>query len=251
VTAREEEPETPALVATLHALAHDATPIPLRLGPLSRKDTLELVDALAGPEAPVSPDLGERVWATAAGHPLMIVEAMRALATGGWLPGAPELTLPERVRELIGRRLSRLSEPAQRLAAVAAVIAREFDPALLQRAAGVGAQEAADGVDELLRHRVLQSSGERLAFTHDRIRDVAYRQLSRPRRRLLHRQVAQAIEALYQRHLEPHALALGLHYREAEAWEEASGISVRPPARLWPGRPIARRWPASTRPWLG
>jgi predicted ATPase len=169
VTAREEEPETPALVATLHALAHDATPIPLRLGPLSRKDTLELVDALAGPEAPVSPDLGERVWATAAGHPLMIVEAMRALATGGWLPGAPELTLPERVRELIGRRLSRLSEPAQRLAAVAAVIAREFDPALLQRAAGVGAQEAADGVDELLRHRVLQSSGERLAFTHDRI----------------------------------------------------------------------------------
>jgi len=221
VTAREEEPETPALGAALHALARDAAPITLRLGPLSREDTLGLVEALAGPQAPVSPDLGERVWATAAGHPLMIVEAMRALATGGWLPGAPELALPERVRDLIGRRLGRLGEPAQRLAAVAAVIAREFDPALLQRAAGVGAEDAADRLDELLRHRVLHSSGERLAFTHDRIRDVAYRQLSPPRRRLLHGQVARAIEALYRPHLEPHALALGLHYREAEAWEEA------------------------------
>ncbi len=220
-TAREEEPETPALATTLHALARDAAPMTLRLGPLSREDTLELVGALAASGVPASPDLGERVWATATGHPLMIVETMRALATGGWQAGAPGLALPERVRELIGRRLSRLGEQARRLAAVAAVIAREFDPALLQRAAGVGAQEAADAVDELLRHRVLHTAAERLSFTHDRIRDVAFEQLSPPRRRLLHRQVAEAIEARYGPHLEPHAPALGLHYREAEAWEEA------------------------------
>ena len=56
-------------------------------------------------------------------------------------------------------------------------------------------RQAAAAVEEMVRRRVLQVVGDRLEFTHDRIRDVAYDRLLPPRRRLLHRAVAEALEA--------------------------------------------------------
>ena len=46
----------------------------------------------------------------------------------------------------------------------------------------------------MVRHRVLQAIGNELDFAHDRIREVAYGRLLAPRRRLLHRAVAEALE---------------------------------------------------------
>src|SRR4029450_12299087 len=56
----------------------------------------------------------------------------------------------------------------------------------------------------------------------DRIREVAAAQLLAPRRRLLHRQVGEAIEAVHAEDLEPHYAALGAHYREGEVWDRAA-----------------------------
>ena len=55
----------------------------------------------------------------------------------------------------------------------------------------------------------------------DRIRLVAYAHLLLPQRRVLHRQVGEALELFHADNLEPHQLAIGLHYREAELWERA------------------------------
>jgi len=63
--------------------------------------------------------------------------------------------------------------------------------------------------------------GERLDFTHDRIREVAYDLQIAPRRKLMHAKVADAIEDLYGEDLEPHSSALALHCRRAGLWERA------------------------------
>ena len=152
----------------------------------------------------------------------MAVETVRARAEGAALAPGAALALPQRVREIVTRRFERLSERARSLVAVAAVIGREFDFPLLQRAVDLGEAEAAEGAEELVRRRVLHGVGERFDFTHDRIREVAYAGLLPPRCRFLHRRVAEAIEAVYAGNLEPHALALGRHYRESEAWERAA-----------------------------
>src|SRR5262249_36995826 len=81
--------------------------------------------------------------------------------------------------------------------------------------------EAARGVEELTRRRVLHSVGERLDFTHDRVREVAYSRILGSRRKALHRRIAEALAALHARDLEPHHLALGLHYVESEVWDRA------------------------------
>jgi hypothetical protein len=107
----------------------------------------------------------------------MIVETLRALRGDSLPEGTSPLPLPARVRELIAHRLERLGDRSRRLLAVAAVIGRPFDFGLLQRATDLGEAEVAEGVEELVRHRVLHGSGESLELTHDRIREVVYGQL--------------------------------------------------------------------------
>src|SRR5207237_6239533 len=134
--------------------------------------------------------LGEQAWAASEGNPFVAVETARAQAEGASVGGGRGLALSERVRDVVGRRLERLSERGQALAGVAAAIGREFEFGLLQRAAALTEEDAAAGVEELVRRRVLHGLGERFDFTHDRIRDVAYARLLAPRRHLPHRTTA-------------------------------------------------------------
>jgi DNA-binding SARP family transcriptional activator len=201
VTAREEELGDAARARhALDELARAPRATPIRLAPLSRADIARLVRALAAVGTEAAPgDLEEGIWAMSEGNPLVAVEAMLAFSAehrGAGAPaGAGGLSLPERVRELIARRLDRLSARGQSLAAVAAVIGRRFDFALLRSAGRVDEHEAADAVEEMVRHHVLRTVGGQLEFTHERVRDVAYGRLVAPRRRLLHAAVVEALEA--------------------------------------------------------
>jgi hypothetical protein len=129
--------------------------------------------------------------------------------------------LPERVRELVGARLQTLSELGRTLAGVAAVIGCEFDFELLEHASGLRQDEAAAGVEELVRRRVLRAMGDQFALVHDRVREVIYAGLLPFRRKLLHRQVAAALESLHAENLSPHVATLGQHYHDGEVWSKA------------------------------
>src|SRR5262249_2817720 len=115
--------------------------------------------------------------------------------------------------------------------AVAAIIGREFEFALVQRAADLSDHDAARGVEELVRRRLVQAVDDRLDFTHDRIRNVAYSRLLPPSRKVLHGAVARAIETLYIAARDVHAPALGLHYREAGVWDRAVVFLARAAAQ--------------------
>jgi tetratricopeptide (TPR) repeat protein len=223
-TAREEDlVEAPMLQRTLAELEREPHVATVALGPLSRDDTVGLVQALARPgsEEAAVVRLGEHVWRTSAGNPLVVVEVMRAGTHNVLLPGLERLSVPERVRDIIGRQLERLDRQSRELVALASVIGRDFEFGLLQHASGLGDEEAAREVEELTRRRVLHSVDERLDFTHDRVREVAYGQILAPRRKLLHRRVAEALSILHAASLESHHLALGLHYAEGELWDKA------------------------------
>ncbi len=224
VTAREEElADVPTLRQAFADLRRESRLTTLALGPLSREDTQRLVRAIGRSGDEIALDrLADQVWAASEGNPFVAVETMRAHAEGAWVAHGSGLGIPERVREIVGRRLERLSERGQALSAVAAVIGREFDFALLQRAAGIEEEETAAGVEELVRRGVLHGRGERFDFTHDRIREVAYARILAPRRKLIHRRVAEGIEALHAGDLDSHSLALGLHYRDADMWDPAA-----------------------------
>jgi len=195
-----------------------------RWPPLSRGDTAALVRSLArrGSDEALVARLSERLWAASEGNPFIIVETMRALDEGAVTETAPSLPMPERVRQVIAGRLERLSTRGQELAAMAAVIGREFEFLVLQTAAGLGVRDAAEGVEELVRRRVFHGIGERFDFTHERVREVVRDRLSALQRKVLHGQLAKAMEVVYAENLEPHYAALGVHCSEGEIWGKAA-----------------------------
>lgn len=229
-TAREEElADAPFLRSLLTELDRGQDVVKLTLAPLSRPDTVALVRELAraGTDESAVARLGERMWAVSEGNPFMVVETLRALQEGE-IPQAPSaLPLPQRVREVIAGRLERLSDRNQQLVAAAAVIGCEFEFALLQRASGLGEREAAEGVEEMVRRRVFHGVGESFDFTHDRIREVAFRSLLAPRRRALHAAVGQGLEALYADRLEEAYDRLAYHYSKAEQTDKAVTFLTR------------------------
>jgi pimeloyl-ACP methyl ester carboxylesterase len=205
---------------TLEDLGRAGLLASLGLGPLSRRDTVALVGRLTPPGAAARTErLGERVWAISEGNPLVVVEMMREIQERAPAEG---LTLPRRAREVIGRRLERLAHRTRSLLTVAAVIGREFDFALLRHACDLDDQAAAQGVEELVRRRVLTAVGERLGFTHERIREVAYAELQSWQRPRLHRRIAETIEALHADRLPDFWGTLADHWERGEAWARAA-----------------------------
>ena len=197
VTLREEEvADAPALAVALGELAGEPAVERLALGALSEQETRELVAALSHARARGARALGGAagVWDLSDGNPFVIVETVREMLERGAAAEAPRL--PPRVRELIEARLTRLAEPMRYVMAVAAVVGEAVDFALLSRAARVDEREAAEAVEHLVRRRILHSVGERLEFSHDRLRETAYAALLPARRRALHRVVGETLEAL-------------------------------------------------------
>ena len=127
------------------------------------------------------------------GLPLYVTEAMASPT-----PAADHM--PEGVVALLEARIDATSEIARQILSAAAVIGRSFDLGSVGAASGRTADETVDGLDELVRRRLVREAGlsdlgdVRYDFTHGSLRDVAYDRLSLARRRLLHGRVAEALE---------------------------------------------------------
>lgn len=234
-TARPEEiAEHAGGASALKMLCRDTSCLSLTVKPLSRSETAQLFQTLltSRGQAP-SPELVERVWRLSEGNPFVVVECARAVRDRGDRGGDAWLDLPDQVWALTGRCFTGLSDRAARLTDVASIIGRDFDVAVLGHAAGLAAPEVADGVEELVRRLVLREVDGRFDFRHDRVREAAYRRLLGPRRALLHRQVAEALESVYAAEIGAHYAAIGAHYREAGVWEPAGQYLARAGFQAW------------------
>src|SRR5439155_353686 len=112
-----------------------------------------------------------------------------------------DLQIPATVQGVLAARIDRLRVDQKNLLHTLAVIGPEFDLRLIERVAG----PLDEGISELLTHLadqkfideavVAEQPGYR--FKHALTQEVAYNSLLRERRRVVHEEVAQAIEALF------------------------------------------------------
>jgi hypothetical protein len=122
------------------------------------------------------------------------------------------LSVPEGVRDVIGRRLSRLSAEANELLSIGAVIGRDIDVELLAELTELTESAMLDALDEAVGARIVDETGaDRFRFSHALIRSTLYEELTATRRRRLHRRVAEALEKLRP----DDVVALAYHYVEA------------------------------------
>jgi predicted ATPase len=150
--------------------------LPLR--GLVGEDVEHLLRALRVPQAGWS--LAEAIHHQTEGNPLFVHEVAHYLvaerAGTGQLPTITNL--PEGLRDVIGKRLSRLSPDANRVLATAAVIGREFRLDVL----GALLQDPDDALEGALEERHLRRRSSKSKPSSVRPRCIALRMLSFVRR---------------------------------------------------------------------
>jgi DNA-binding SARP family transcriptional activator len=186
---------------------------------LSPAAVSELVERHLGDRA--APSLHRVVFEETEGNAFFVVEVLRDLAESGF-DGTPAagatgaLRVPNRVKDVVGRRLAHLGAETNRMLATAAVLGQEFAFELLEALGELGQEELVDALERAIRAQVIEEAAGRpgsYAFSHALIREVRYEMLTAKRRALLHGRVAAAIEREYAEDLEPHLAALA-HHRE-------------------------------------
>jgi hypothetical protein len=164
------------------------------------------------------------------GNPFFVREVLRHLVeTGGvaekdgrWGPTVDidRLGIPEGVRDVVGRRLSRLSDRANEALTAAAVIGTTFEVAVVGPVCGLDDDELLAALEEAEAARIVAevpSIAPRYRFAHMLVRDTLYDELSAGRRARLHRRAAEAIESVHAGRLGEHLSALANHYSRAAA----------------------------------
>lgn len=176
------------------------------LGRLAVAETGALLAALFG-EATVSLEFSEAIHRETEGNPFFIEEVVKSLIEqgdvyrqeAGWDRKAiPDLTIPQSIKEAIGRRLNRLSAPCVDVLHTAAALGKGFPFGELAAVANGDEEQLLDALDEAGRAQLVRAEGgESFAFTHDKIREVLYEELNPIRRRRLHQRIGEGLEQLY------------------------------------------------------
>jgi DNA-binding SARP family transcriptional activator len=181
-----------SLAQWLFGLGRELALARLGLGPLSAEDARQLAEALGGAD-------GQGVAAATGGHPLFIIETVRAGEA-----------VPASVRDLIRSRLARLTSTALTACMAASVIGGQVEFEALCRVADLGEREGLSALDDLTSRGLLRDANGRCAFTHDQIREVAYAEAGETRRRVFHRRALDALSSAPAAELIRHAVAANL-----------------------------------------
>jgi predicted ATPase len=200
---------------TLAELIRQPVTSRLALHGLSEAEVARCIAAVSGTEP--APEVVAAVHSQSEGNPFFVGEIARLLVSEHRLGANSrlELTIPEGVREVIDRRLNRLTESCNRLLAVAAVEGRDFDLNVVSEAAGLPASDVLEILDEAVDAHLVTETGHgpgRYRFAHALVREVVYTGLRATERARLHHGVGEAIERHQQAETDARLAELAHHF---------------------------------------
>jgi DNA-binding SARP family transcriptional activator/Tfp pilus assembly protein PilF len=205
----------------------------MALAPLTAVDVTELLNRL--PFKSKRPEiLHGRLYKESGGNPFFLIAILQhffeegALQLDGssWVTDIDNSSLNDTrlmvsptIKELIVKRLAHLSEEELRLLRTASVLGHDFDRSVLERAyEDQGAYHSA--WLGLVRVHLIRERDHRCEFSHDKIREVVYAEMSPLVRSLLHGRALRALEQFHAEHLEDWAAVLAQHAHQAGEWRK-------------------------------
>jgi DNA-binding SARP family transcriptional activator/tetratricopeptide (TPR) repeat protein len=173
-----------AVSRMLQALERDERIVQLPLSTLSEAETTALVRA-------VDPAVdAASVFRESDGNPLFALELSRTQSEGRHKPGRT-------LQAVIAAQIAAMDEPARGLVAWAAAMGRTFGPAVLARLADLETPALLAALKQLEQRGVIRTAGtDAYDFVHDLVRRAAYQEISQPRRKLMHLQIARVLGAM-------------------------------------------------------
>ena len=208
--------------------------VAIELKPFSRVVHQEYLTTLVG-DGRFAASLADRLFEASEGNPFFAKELVRSLLDtgsmkrndrGSWtLSGNSELSaddLPATIQQAVEKRIGRLPGELRACLCIAAVMGKSFTYRDLETLTG-NPDGLDEGVDRLVHEGLIEeerrSRSDRLSFTSGVVRDVLYAELSRRKRRSLHRKFAQILEKRYAGRLDRIYPQLLHHYSEGDVPE--------------------------------
>ena len=135
-------------------------------------------------------ELAQLLWSETEGNPFFVQEILLSLVESGrlvqrdgvWTTDLEiaELGIPEGVREVVGRRLSRLSEAANTVLSIASVVGQAMDVDVLVAVSALPEDAVIDALDEASSAALLRESASgTYEFTHALVRSTLYDEVER------------------------------------------------------------------------
>ena len=178
----------------------------IQLKNLPREEVGYLAASMLG-ERSIPPDALQTLFRETGGQPLFVVEAMRTLVQanvvqqnvfGDWQWGEfPQTLLSDDISEILHRRIATLPAMQQRVLEYACVFPSDFSFDLLATVWRGDELELLDVLDSLMAEGLLAPCGEdedQYRFSQDLCRRTIYDRMQNVRRRLLHREIGNALE---------------------------------------------------------
>ncbi len=206
----------------------------LRLDPLSLESTNVFLEALLGCD-PSLERLKPLLIARTEGNPFFLEESVRTLVETERLVGEPgayrlvhdllTIQVPATVQAILAARIDRLDEDEKRLLQTAAVVGIEVSLPLFQAITEMPGEVFHRGLSHLQAAEFLYETSlypeHVYTFKHALTHEVAYGSLLHERRRVLHGQIVEALEALSEGRLADQIDRLAYHALRGEVWDKA------------------------------
>lgn len=219
-------------------LAHE-----LVLTPLARSAVEQMVGTILATTRPVHFELLDAIYTRTEGNAFFVEEMLKLLMTAGelqsndgcWeLKPPSEWHVPRSLIDTVQRRTTLLTPTAKELLAVAAVIGRRFDFALLQALLDLSEESLLSLLKELLASQlIVEETSEQFAFRHALTREAVYASILRRERRHYHQRIFDTLNRLYAATIDRHLDALAYHAFEAALWQQAIDFSQRAGEQAW------------------
>ena len=197
----------------------------VNLNRLSNWESLTMVSHLLGTEE-LDKDLEEFILEKTEGIPFFIEELIKSLKDLKIIvrennryrmtKDIKEVTIPSTIHDVLMARVDSLPEGAKNLLQTVSVVGREFSYDLIKRLTGIEEQKLLSHLSVLKDSELLYERGiypqSTYVFKHALTQEVTYGSLLLKRKKEIHAQVGEAIEALYPDRLEEYYELLAYHF---------------------------------------
>lgn len=218
-------------VGVLAELGREPVTRRMELEGLSEDHVARFVELATGIEA--SPVLVAKLHERTSGNPLFLSQLVLPLAEEGDLDRFEEELderVPQEVLEAVQWRLGQLPEAARTVLMRASVMGRRFYLDVLATVSGLDEGRLLELIEQAAALGFVREeprTANRYRFSHILVRDALYRQLSGPRRALLHQRIGETLEERYADDLKPRLAPLAHHFLQAGDRAKALGYLSR------------------------
>jgi tetratricopeptide (TPR) repeat protein len=175
--------------------------------PLNEREVVDFVRWVSPGQSP-PPEQVHRWFAQTAGNPLFLEQLISVSPA----PEPTEEAVPGDPAELLRLQIRSLSESERRILTIAAVLGPKSRFAILTKTTDENEEALAETVERLVHQGLLrETENEVFEFQRNELREALYSGLTETRRRILHRRVAEAIEAVAPKEVDS-VFALARHY---------------------------------------